>query len=118
LLTSASATDPTQPDEGETSWVVISRETGSGYNVAGHQTRRPLAMIRHAVYPDREAGIQSRAARSRDLAIHMACELLQRSYKVRRAIGPDGAIIERAELEAHFDEGRFPGLRRATQPLR
>jgi hypothetical protein len=75
-------------------------------------------MIWHVVYLDREGGVQSRAARSRDLAIHVACELLQQSYEVRRAIGPDGAVIERMELEARYDEGGFPGLRRATQPPR
>ena len=31
-------------------------------------------------------------------------------------IGPNGAVIERGELEALYDEGRFPGLRRAAQP--
>jgi hypothetical protein len=49
------------------------------------------------------------------LVIHMACELLQQSYEVRRAIGPDGSVIERAELDARYDEGRFPGLRRIAQ---
>jgi hypothetical protein len=53
------------------------------------------------IYEDRDGRVQSRAARSRDLAIHMACELLQQSCEVRRAIGPDGSVIERVELEAH-----------------
>jgi hypothetical protein len=75
-------------------------------------------MIWHVIYEDRDGRVQSRAARSRDLAIHMACELLQQSNEVRRAIGPDGSIIERTELEAHYDEGRFPGLRRTAHPLR
>jgi hypothetical protein len=66
----------------------------------------------------KDGRVQSRAARSRDLAIHMACDLLQQSSEVWRVIGPDGVVIERAELEAHYDEGRFPGLRRAAQPLR
>jgi hypothetical protein len=73
-------------------------------------------MIWHVIYEDRDRRVQSRAARSRDLAIHMACELLQQSYEVRRAVGPNGSVIERVELEAHCDEGRFPGLRRAAQP--
>jgi hypothetical protein len=68
-------------------------------------------MIWHVIFEDHDGRVQSRAARSRDLAIHMACELMQQSYEVRRAIGPDGSMIERAELEAHYDEGRFPGLR-------
>ena len=54
---------------------------------------------------------QSRAARSRDSAIQVACELLEQSYDVRRIIEPNGLFIETAELDAHYDEG-FPGLRR------
>jgi hypothetical protein len=73
-------------------------------------------MIWHVIHEDRDGRVQSRAARSRDLAIHMACELLQQSYEVRQVIGPNSSVIERAELEAHYDEGRFPGLRRAAQP--
>ena len=75
-------------------------------------------MIWHVIYENRDSRVQSRAARSRDLAIHMACELLQQSYEVRRVIGPDGSVIERVELEAHYDEGRFPGLRRVVQSQR
>jgi hypothetical protein len=71
----------------------------------------PLTMIWHVIYEDRDGRVQSRAARSRDPAIHVACELLKQSYEVRRVIGPDGSMIDRAELEAHYDEGRFPGLR-------
>ena len=41
---------------------------------------------------------------------------MQQSYGVRRVIGPDGSMIERAELEAHYDEGHFSGLRRAADP--
>lgn len=74
-------------------------------------------MIWHVIYEDRDGRVQSRAARSGDLAIHMACELLHQSNEVRRAIGPDGSVIERVELEAHYDEGRFPGLRRSVQSL-
>jgi hypothetical protein len=72
-------------------------------------------MIWHVIYKDRDGRVQSRAARSRDLAILTACELLQQRYEVRRAIGPGGSVIESAELEEHYDEGRFPGLRRTTQ---
>lgn len=75
-------------------------------------------MIWHVIYEDRDGEVRTRAARSRDLAIHMACELMQQSYGVRRVIGPDGSMIERAELEAHYDEGHFPGLRRAAGPPR
>jgi len=68
-------------------------------------------MIWHVIYEDRDGSVQSRAARSRDLAIDLACELLNQSHAVRRVIGPDGSIIERAELKVYYDEGRFPGLR-------
>jgi hypothetical protein len=67
-----------------------------------------LAMIWHLIYEDEDRRIESRAARSRDVAINMACEFLQQSYEVRRAIGPDGVVIEHAESEAHYDEYRFP----------
>jgi len=72
---------------------------------------RPRRMTWHVIYEGQNGQVKSRAARSRDLAIQMACELLQGSCAVRRAVGPDGATIERAELEALYDEGRFPGLR-------
>lgn len=75
-------------------------------------------MIWHVIYEDRDGRVQSRAARSRDLAIHMACELLRQSYEVRRVIGPNDSVIERVELDAHYDEGRFPGLRRVAPPTR
>jgi hypothetical protein len=52
-------------------------------------------MIWHVIYEDGGGQVQSRAARSRDLAIHMACELMQQSCEVRRAIGPNGSGIER-----------------------
>jgi hypothetical protein len=73
-------------------------------------------MIWHVIYEERDGKVQSRAARSRDLAIHTACELLQQSLEVRRVIGPGGTVIERAELDAHYDGGRFPGLRCIPQP--
>jgi hypothetical protein len=69
-------------------------------------------MIWHVIFSDQTGRVQSRAARSRDLAVHTACELLSQSYEVRRVIGPDGSTIEHDELEAHYDDGRFPGLRR------
>jgi hypothetical protein len=49
---------------------------------------------------------QSRAARSRDAAIHLACELLAQAYDVRRILEPNGTSIERAELDGHYGEGR------------
>jgi TATA-box binding protein (TBP) (component of TFIID and TFIIIB) len=58
---------------------------------------------------------QSRAAKSREAAIHAACELLAQSYDVRRIIEPNGAFIERQELDAHYDEERFPGLRQRVR---
>ena len=53
----------------------------------------------------------SRAARSRDTAIRTACELLAEGCDVRRILEPNGLSIERAELDEHYDAGRFPGLR-------
>jgi hypothetical protein len=70
-------------------------------------------MIWHVVFVERDGLVQSRAARSRDSAIHLACELLSQSCDVRRIVEPHGASIERPELNEHFDEGRFPGLRQA-----
>ncbi len=64
----------------------------------------------HVVFAEPGRLPQSRAARSRDAAIHAACELLAQSYDVRRILEPNGSSIERAELEGHYDEGRFPGL--------
>ena len=69
-------------------------------------------MIWHVVFADGDRPVQSRAARSRDSAIQVACELLNRSCDVRRIVEPHGAFIERPELDLHFDGGRFPGLRR------
>jgi hypothetical protein len=66
----------------------------------------------HVVYAEGGGLPQSRAARSRDLAIQAACELLSQSFDVRRVIEPNGVFIERTELDGHFDGGRFPGLRR------
>jgi hypothetical protein len=73
-------------------------------------------MIWYVIYEGSDGQVQSRAARSRDLAIQMACELLQQSYEVRRVIGPGGSVIERAELDGHYDDGHSPGLRRAAGP--
>ena len=64
----------------------------------------------HVVFAEPGRLPQSRAARSRDVAVHVACELLAQSFDVRRILGPDGTSIERAELDGHYDEGRFPGL--------
>jgi hypothetical protein len=73
-------------------------------------------MMWHVVYAEPGRLPQSRAARSREAAIQSACELLAQSYDVRRIIEPNGAFIGRAELDAHYDEGRFPGLRLALTP--
>ena len=64
----------------------------------------------HVVFAEPGRLPQSRAARSRDAAIHVACERLAQSYDVRRVLEPNGTSIERAELDGHYDEGRFPGL--------
>jgi hypothetical protein len=69
-------------------------------------------MMWHVVFAERDGRVQSRAARSRDSAIHVACELLHQTLDVRRILEPNGRSIERPELDEHFDGGRFPGLRR------
>ena len=66
--------------------------------------------MRHVVFVEPGRLPQSRVARSRDAVIHVACELLAQSYDVRRVLEPNGTWIERAELDGHYDEGRFPGL--------
>jgi len=72
-------------------------------------------MMWHVVSAEHGGLPRSRAAKSRDSAIHVACELLHQSYDVRRVIEPNGSFIDRAELDAHYDEGRFPGLRRMVR---
>lgn len=69
----------------------------------------------HVVFTDSGTFPQSRAARSRDTAIHIACELLSQSCDVLRIIEPNGHMIERPELDEHFDHGRFPGLWRQSR---
>ena len=64
-------------------------------------------MMWHVVFAEPGALPKSRAARSRDSAIHLACELLHQSYDVRRVIEPSGAFIERQELDQHYDGGVF-----------
>src|SRR5260370_916444 len=64
-------------------------------------------MMWHVVFAEHGGLPHSRAARSRDSAIHLACELLSQSCDVRRIIEPSGSFIERPELEAHFDEGQI-----------
>jgi hypothetical protein len=44
-------------------------------------------------------------------------ELLSQTLDVRRILEPNGRSIERPELDEHFDEGRFPGLRRYACPI-
>ena len=64
-------------------------------------------MMWHVVFAERGGLPQSRAARSRDSAIRIACEFLSQSCDVRRVIEPNGSFIERGELDEHFDSGRF-----------
>ena len=71
-------------------------------------------MMWHVVFAERDGRVLSRAARSRDSAIHVACELLNQAYDVRRVLEPNALSIERPELDEHYDGGRFPGLRRRS----
>jgi hypothetical protein len=68
----------------------------------------------HVVFAEPGQLPRSRAARSRDAAIHVACELLAAGCDVRRVIEPSGSFIERSELDEHYDEGHFPGLMRTA----
>jgi len=70
----------------------------------------------HVIFAESGRLPQSRAARSRDAAIKAACELLAHSYDVRRILEPNGLSIERAELDEHYDQGRFPGLHVPGRP--
>jgi hypothetical protein len=76
-----------------------------------------IVMMWHVVFAERDGRVISRAARSRDHAIQVACELLSQTLDVRRILEPNGRSIERPELDEHFDEGRFPGLRRYACPI-
>ena len=58
-------------------------------------------MMWHVVFAEQGRLPQSRAARSRDHAIQVACELLSQSFDVRRILEPSGRSIERAELNEH-----------------
>jgi hypothetical protein len=68
-------------------------------------------MMWHIVFAEPGGMPQSRAVRSREEAIQIACELLDKAYDVRRVIEPSGRFIDRAELDDIYDGGRFPGLR-------
>ena len=72
-------------------------------------------MMWHVVFAEPGGLPQSRAVKSRDAAIQAACELLAKSSDVRRIIEPSGTFIDRAELDEHYDGGRFPGLRAQTE---
>ena len=65
-------------------------------------------MVWHVIHEDRDVGVQSRATRPRDVAIHMACELVQQSYEFRPVIGPNDSV---AVAGNHTPNGSF-----ATEP--
>ena len=56
-------------------------------------------MMWHVVFAEQGRLPQSRAARSRDHAIQVACELLSQSFDVRRILEPNGRSIERPALD-------------------
>jgi hypothetical protein len=74
-------------------------------------------MMWHVVFAEPGQLPRSRASRSRDGAIHVACKLLATGFDVRRVIEPSGSFIERAELDEHYDEGHFPGLIRTVPEI-
>jgi hypothetical protein len=107
-------------------WRVVHQARESHLLPAGYQRKqsrnKPEAakMLWHVVFAEPGQLPRSRAARSRDAAIHAACELLAADWDVRRILEPNGSMIERTELDAHYDGGRFPGLRhlvRASEPV-
>lgn len=53
-------------------------------------------MMWHIVFAEPGGMPQSRAVRSREEAIQIACELLDKAYDVRRVIEPSGRFIDRA----------------------
>ena len=70
----------------------------------------------HVVFAEPGQLPQSRAVRSRDGAIRVACELLAAGCDVRRILEPNGACIERAELDLRdLDQGRGKALLRARR---
>ena len=68
-------------------------------------------MMWHVVFAGPARLPHSRAARSRDHAIHAACELLSQCFDVCRIFEPGGRLIERAELMNITIKAWFPGLR-------
>jgi hypothetical protein len=78
----------------------------------GQQLRETLPTMWHVVFTEPGLLPRSRAVKSRDRAIHVACELLSQSIDVHRILEPGGRTIERPELDEHFDGGRFPGIRK------
>jgi len=72
-------------------------------------------MMWHVVFAEPGGLPKSRAVKSREAAIQAACELLAKSSDVRRIIEPSGTFIDRAELDEHYDGGRFPGLSAQTE---
>jgi hypothetical protein len=73
-------------------------------------------MMWHVVFAEPGQLPRSRAARSRDAAIHSACEALAQGLDVFRIVAPTGRSIERPEIDEHYDGGRFPGLRIPALP--
>jgi hypothetical protein len=64
-------------------------------------------MMWHVVFAEHGVLPQSRAARSRDSAINVACELLSQSYDVHRIIEPHGpsstSILMRDDFRGYGD---------------
>ena len=96
--------------------IPLASRRASDANKAGTDLE-PDEMMWHVVFAEPGHLPRSRGARSRDAAIHVACELLAAGCDVRRIIEPSGSFIERTELDEHYDEGHFPGLMRTTHSL-
>jgi hypothetical protein len=48
--------------------------------------------------------LKSPLSDTRELAIRHACDLIQQHHEVRRVIGPNGEVVELAEIERRYRE--------------
>jgi hypothetical protein len=64
-------------------------------------------MMWHVVSAEPGGLPQSRAVKSREAAVQASYEMLDKPWDVRHVIEPGGRFINRAELDQHYDGGRF-----------
>jgi hypothetical protein len=63
----------------------------------------------HDVRDKIERVIQSSHYDTRKQAVDAACELLRQHHRVKRAVGPNGEVVTRAEIERRCAELRAAG---------